>query len=345
MLADTQGAFRSRWHTLRVRPSTQKLAFMRITRPLLQSGALVAALSLALTACGSEETKKGDSDKKSTALAACDDAESGKTSEAVEVTGDFGKEQKATFEAPLKATGMQRTVLDEGDGDAVEEGTKVNVLLTVLSGKTGKALGSENTEFPAGEAQVPDAFRAGVECSPIGTRTVVTVPAKDVYGAQGNPAAGIEADDTMVIVTDVIDVVKPPELPETSEWKDAPEVTFDKAGKPTLKLTGKPAGELMLKVLEEGDGEVVKSGDSVTVDYQGTSWDTKEIFDQSYGKAPATFPTDGVVPGFGAALVGQKAGSKVLVTIPPKYGYGEDPKGHQLGGQTLVFVIDIKSIG
>lgn len=317
---------------------------MRITRPLLRSGVLVAALSLALTGCGSDDSTKDAEEDKGSALAACDAAESGTTSESVKVTGAFGKEQKATFETPLKATAMERTVLDEGDGDAIEEGAKVNVLLTVLSGKSGESLGSQATEFPAGEAQIPDAFRAGVECVRIGSRSVVTVPAEEVYGAQGNPAANITADDTMVIVTDVIDVVKPAELPKTQEWEDAPEVTFDQDGKPTVKLTGKPAPELLLKVLEEGDGDVVESGDEVTVDYQGTSWDTGQIFDQSYGKAPATFPTDGVVPGFGAALVGQKVGSKVLVSMPPKFGYGEDKAGHELGGQTLVFVIDIQKV-
>jgi peptidylprolyl isomerase len=88
---------------------------------------------------------------------------------------------------------------------------------------------------------------------------------------------------------------------------------------------------------------VVKSGDTVTLDYQGTSWDTGKIFDQSYGKQPATFTTDGVVEGFGAALVGQKVGTRLIVSIPPKYAYGEKGAGQQLSGQTLVFVLEIKS--
>ena len=34
-----------------------------------------------------------------------------------------------------------------------------------------------------------------------------------------------------------------------------------------------PSAELQLKVLEEGDGAAVEAGDSVTVQYQGISWD------------------------------------------------------------------------
>jgi FKBP-type peptidyl-prolyl cis-trans isomerase len=128
------------------------------------------------------------------------------------------------------------------------------------------------------------------------------------------------------------------------EWKkNPPTVKFNAKGKPKLTLPGtKPPADLLLKVLKPGTGDVVKAGDTVTLDYQGTSWDTGKIFDQSYGKQPASFATDQVVEGFGAALVGQKVGTKLVVSIPPKYAYGEKGAGQQLSGQTLVFVIDIQ---
>ena len=128
--------------------------------------------------------------------------------------------------------------------------------------------------------------------------------------------------------------------------KDVPAVTFAKNGKPkvTLPKTAAPK-QLELKVLKQGSGAVVKSGDQVTLNYQGISWNTKKIFDQSYGRGAATFGTDQVVEGFGAALVGQKVGTRLIVTIPPKYAYGEKGSGQQLSGQTLVFVIDIQKTG
>lgn len=115
--------------------------------------------------------------------------------------------------------------------------------------------------------------------------------------------------------------------------------------KDTDKETGAklPTG-LALKVIKEGDGAVVADGDSVTVDYQGTNATSGDVFDQSYGKTPATFATSGVVPGFGAALVGQKVGSQILVSIPPEFGYGETgSEGAGIKGtDTIVFVIEIK---
>ena len=48
---------------------------------------------------------------------------------------------------------------------------------------------------------------------------------------------------------------------------------------------------MALDHVHKGTGAVVKSGDSVTVDYQGTNWNSGKIFDQSYGRTPATFST------------------------------------------------------
>jgi peptidylprolyl isomerase len=187
------------------------------------------------------------------------------------------------------------------------------------------------------------AFTAGIDCVPIGSRVVVAAPAKDMYGDQGNAQLGITAADSLVIVTDVIGEKK--QLVPQAWKKNAPTVTFDAKGKPTLKLPKtKPPADLLLKVLKQGKGDVVKSGDTVTLNYQGTNWNTGKIFDQSYGKQPASFATDQVVQGFGAALVGQKVGTRLVVSIPPKYGYGTggNTQAGIKGTDTIVFVIEIQ---
>jgi FKBP-type peptidyl-prolyl cis-trans isomerase len=307
--------------------------------------ALLAASALVLTSCGDDGKDKTSSSASpspspSADAGACGEYRSGKGSEDVKVTGDFGKKQTATFKTPLASTDIERTVVTKGTGAATTKGQTVESLISVYLGKDGKALGSEPVSLTVGDESMIKAFTAGIDCVPIGSRVVVTAPAKDMYGDQGNPQLGITAKDTLVIVTDVIGLKKQL-VPQA--WKDAPKVLFDGQGKPTVKLPAtKPPTDLLLKVLRQGDGDVVKAGDSVTVDYQGTSWDSKKIFDQSYGKQPATFTTDGVVEGFGAALVGQKVGTRLIVSIPPKYAYGEKGAGQELSGQTLVFVIEIK---
>ena len=314
------------------------------TRRMAPVAVLVSA-ALLVSGCGgkSDNNDKKSSDKASagsTPAAGSCDYQSGDSSDAVKVKGDFGKTLKGDFKTPLKAGGLQRTIITKGDGKTTAKGDNLNVEVSAFLGSNGKALTTEPAKFKVGDSGLPAAFDASISCVPIGSRVAVTVPAKDIYGDAGNPQLGIKSTDTLIIVTDVLSKVKPL---KPAAWPNHPAVTFVK-GVPKVTLTGKPDPELRLAVLKPGTGAVVQSGDSVTVNYQGTSWNTKKIFDQSYGKAPATFTTDGVVAGFGAALVGQKVGTRLIVTIPPKYGYGEGKIGSgNLVGETLVFVIEIQN--
>jgi peptidylprolyl isomerase len=333
-------------------PSTQRttpVTTARIRR--LAPLALLAGAGLALAGCGSSDdggNAKSDTSASSSASpssavdsSGCVKASSGDTSDGVKVTGDFGKKPTATFDKPLKADGLERTIVTKGTGETTTDGETVNALVTVYLG-TGKSLGTQPLSITVGSSSIPDVFEAGAACLPIGSRTVATVPAKDVYGAQGNPQVGISADDSMVVVTDLLS--KKQQLVPAAWTKNVPQITVGKNGTPKVTLPKtKPPAQLELKVLKQGSGDTVKSGDTVTLDYQGTSWNTGKIFDQSYGKSPASFPTDQVVEGFGAALVGQKVGTRLVVTIPPKYAYGKKGSGQQLAGQTLLFVIDIKA--
>lgn len=295
-----------------------------------------------LSACSSDSSDSSEEDE---AAGQCREYAGGSSSDAVEVSGAFGEtEPEATFEAPLEAESLQRTVLEEGDGETTRPGDSISTIVTVYNGTSGEYAFSEPADLAVADEQVFEAFTAGIECVPIGSRVVTVAPVADVYGDEGYPDLGLNATDSMVVVTDVVEQDVPP---EPAEWtEDVPQVESGEDGLPVVTLPDTdPPADLRLAVLDEGDGEEVRSGDSVTVDYQGTSWDTGEVFDQSYGKEPATFTTSGVVEGFEAALVGQRVGTRLLVSIPPEYGYGEDPAAAELGGQTLVFLIEIKSIG
>ncbi len=70
-----------------------------------------------------------------------------------------------------------------------------------------------------------------------------------------------------------------------------------------------PSG-LQYKVLSEGKGKNPKSTDTVTVNYRGTLINGTE-FDSSYRRGqPATFPVNGVIPGWIEALQLMKEGAK-----------------------------------
>lgn len=276
-------------------------------------------------------------------------APSGPVSEAIEVSGEFGAEPVVDFTPPVSVPAVQRTVLIEGDGAEVQDGAEVRVHFTLYNGDTGELIDSTGYDDASTLAMIVDesAYLPGlvktVRCATIGSRVLSVVPPSEAFGDAGNQQLGITGSTSLVFV---LDVVAPVEQLRPAEWtENVPEVTFGADGVPVVTLPdADPPADLVMTVLREGDGEVVTKVDSPQLDYQGTSWDTGEIFDQSYGKSPIALPAGQYVPGFTAAILGQRVGSALLVSIPPDLAYGTDPAAHPLGGQTLLFVIEILSI-
>lgn len=304
--------------------------------------ALASATALLLVGCaGGSEPDASETPE----AAACLDVPSGDLSDGIEVTGDFGEAPEAEFATPVEAEEIERTVVIEGDGDVTKAGDDVTAIVTMYSGSTGEELLSQPAPLTAGDEALFEAFLVGIDCVPVGSRTVTVAPASSLYDGQGNEQIGLAAGDSAIIVMDVQEIVVPEPLPTPSEWtENVPEVQFNGEEPPTVTIPDtEPSTELELAVLEEGDGAEVQEGDTVTLQYQGLNWETKEIFDQSYGRGSATFATGDVIPGFGAALVGQTVGTQLIVTIPPALGYGEEVNPEvPLAGQTLVFVVEIE---
>jgi peptidylprolyl isomerase len=128
-------------------------------------------------------------------------------------------------------------------------------------------------------------------------------------------------------------------LPEVSgKFGQKPKVTVDKGTK--------PAKTLDYTVLSEGDGPKVKKGDLLVADYLGEVYKSGKVFDNSYDRnQPAAFPigAGGVIGGWDKSLVGVNAGSRVLMVVPPKDGYGKagNPQAGIKGTDSLVFVVDV----
>lgn len=302
---------------------------------------LVLVLAAApLAACGG-----GDDAKKPN----CSGHASGATSDAVKVSGAFGRTgPKATFATPLSAEvdDLQRTVVDTGQGEDTAQDDQIEAVISVFNGRTGEPALSEQATLTVGDENTFEAFRAGVECVPTGSRVVTTVIASDVYGEEGYAELGIKATDSLVIVTDVVDVR---EEVEAKPWKkDVPEVSL-KGDVPDVTLPDTaPPKDVLVKVLTEGRGEKVAAGDTVTAHYQLRTWeDGGKVSQQTFGKdsQPAELPTDQVVQGFKAGIVGQRVGSTVLISVPATYGFGaEESEDDELSGKTLLFVVEIVSI-
>ena len=83
----------------------------------------------------------------------------------------------------------------------------------------------------------------------------------------------------------------------------------------------------------------------MSVHYHGTLT-TGAVFDSSIErKSPATFPVDGVIPGWTEALQLMRVGDKWELTIPPALAYGERGAGEDIGpNSVLVFEVELLGI-
>lgn len=119
--------------------------------------------------------------------------------------------------------------------------------------------------------------------------------------------------------------------------------------KPSLSFDGAVASpELEVEVLVQGDGPKVEPGDDIICNYLGQVWNGS-VFDNSYDRGAALDFQIGVgmvIRGWDDGLIGQRVGSRVLLSIPSDLGYGEYgvPQAGIKGGDTLVFVTDILGI-
>jgi peptidylprolyl isomerase len=145
---------------------------------------------------------------------------------------------------------------------------------------------------------------------------------------------------------------KPPTFakPTAAVQKVADAVGTDTKKKPKIpKPSGKPPAKLTVVDLVDGTGAAAKEGDTLTVDYAGTSWSTGKEFDASWNSGqpfPVTLGQGSVIQGWEQGLQGMKKGGRRLLVIPPDLGYGSSGSGDKIKpNETLIFVVDLRKLG
>ena len=121
----------------------------------------------------------------------------------------------------------------------------------------------------------------------------------------------------------------------SGSFDQAPRIVFPKVPAPN---------SLVVRVLHKGAGPVVHAKDLVVVNYLGEIWRGK-VFDSSYSRPLFGVPigVHQVIPGWDDGLVGKTVGSRILLVIPPRYGYGAKGQANVgiKGTDTLTFVVDV----
>ena len=104
---------------------------------------------------------------------------------------------------------------------------------------------------------------------------------------------------------------------------------------------------LQITDLKEGDGQEVKAGDTVVVDYTGAVAATGTIFQSSLDSGqPVSFGLNGVIKGWTDGIPGMKVGGTRRLLIPTAQAYGANPPSASIPANAdLVFDVTLHSIG
>ena len=180
---------------------------------------------------------------------------------------------------------------------------------------------------PIGVGAVIPGWDQGIVGMREGGRRLLIIPAELAYGSAGAGSA-IPPNAALVFVVDLISVVDlpMPQIPDTTEI----------------------GGSLEVEDLAEGSGEVVESGDTVSVHYLGTLTDGT-VFDSSWSRGRPFTTQIGVgmvIQGWDQGIVGMREGGRRLLKIPSDLAYGEAGSGSgSIGPNTpLLFVVDLLRI-
>ncbi|MFD5430185.1 FKBP-type peptidyl-prolyl cis-trans isomerase [Streptomyces sp. NPDC127084] len=108
---------------------------------------------------------------------------------------------------------------------------------------------------------------------------------------------------------------------------------------------GAPPPDLTIRTLVKGSGSVVRKNDFAKIYYLGQVWNAKRPFDINFDEKQQPVIRVGagqITKGLDQSLEGQRVGSRILVTLPPRLAYGNQGYAPHIPPKaTLIFVVDI----
>lgn len=314
---------------------------VRLRRLLLAM--LSVLLLLVVSACG-DDAEPVDQESSASRL------------DAVTIKGDVGTAPDVTWKSRMTASKAESETIVEGTGEPLADGTSVLAQIWIGNGFS-KAQAFSSYDEGAAQLLAPSdsipAIADALKGAKDGSRIAVTADATEAFGGEtGNAALGIGNKDTVLFIIDVLSsVADAPSGDETAAPAWAPRITFTDTNPSALDFTGipQPTGKFQKATLIAGTGDRVRKNQTVAVRYLGQVYQGAKPFDENFSTSPATFQigVGKVIAGWDKQVVGSTVGSRILIEVPPKLGYGEagNTDAGIKGTDTLYFVIDILAAG
>jgi peptidylprolyl isomerase len=315
----------------------------------------LALIAIPLLAC---VVLAGCGSSKSTASSSSSSASASGANSSVTATGSFGKAPSVTIPKAKAGSNLAVKTVIQGSGTTLtkSDALAANFVLYFWDGTSSSLKANTFTSNPTviGGTMLPG-LESALIGQKVGSRVLAVIPPAQGYGTSGNSQLGITGSTTLVFVIDVLksyaDTAGAAGSQVSKGGGTLPTVSAEAGSAPTLTFpSSSPPSGLVTTTLVKGSGPKVVKGEYVIAQYVGYIARTKKVFGSSWSTgSPFGFvlgaSPEQVIPGWDTGLAGQTVGSRVLLSIPPKDGYGSTGASSAgiKGTDTLVFAIDIIS--
>ena len=243
----------------------------------------------------------------------------------VTVSGRVGATPTIEIKAPLEIDGFKARVLEEGSGREITEGSPVLVSVTAFDGTSGRMLSESGRPQISlgivGSGQINDDLSRLVTGKREGTRVLAF---RSITMGDGSPNT---------IEVDVVDILPSIATGTSVDASVGPMSVEMSPEGPIISHIDTLPGGVTTQTLIKGDGVQVHEGDRVVAQFTVLGWTDGTVRVSTWETGvPEVINLGTAMKGLATALVDQKVGSRLAITIPPDLAAGDD---------TLCVVIDI----
>ncbi len=238
----------------------------------------------------------------------------------VTVSGRVGATPTIEIKAPLEIDGFKARVLEEGSGREITEGSPV-----LFDGTSGRMLSESGRPQMSlgivGSGQINDDLSRLVTGKREGTRVLAF---RSITMGDGSPNT---------IEVDVVDILPSIATGTSVDASVGPMSVEMSPEGPIISHIDTLPGGVTTQTLIKGDGVQVHEGDRVVAQFTVIGWTDGVVRVSTWETGvPEVINLGTAMKGLATALVDQKVGSRLAITIPPDLAAGDD---------TLCVVIDI----